>query len=240
LKHPRSLAWFANSVQVPSRLDLDPDAGVPGWVRLQALAGALPLAGYLVLHLASQAFVLGGAQPYEGLMRAIDRLPWLLALEVVVIYLPLSVHVGAGLGRVWMGRSDVGAAAGGLPVRGLQVASGAVLLAFLAFHFWQFRWRLWVGELSRDDFYPELCASLSTTVLGGVPLVALGYLVGVSAAAIHGAQGLYRVGISYGIGRRRRPLLARLCAALGLALFVLGALIVIDLATGSVLIHWPG
>jgi hypothetical protein len=64
--------------------------------------------------------------------------------------------------------------------------------------------------------------------------------VGVSAAAIHGAQGLYRVGVSYGIGPRRRRLLARFCAALGLALFVLGALIVIDLATGSVLIHWPG
>ena len=42
------------------------------------------------------------------------------------------------------------------------------------------------------------------------------------------------------IGTRRVPALRRACVLFGLCCFALGTLIVIDLATGSVLIHLPG
>jgi succinate dehydrogenase / fumarate reductase, cytochrome b subunit len=239
-KHSPASGWFANSWAVPSRVDPAPYLGRPRWVRLHAVAGAVPLAGYLVLHLATQASSLAGVQSYERLTRAIDALPALLALEIVVIYLPLVFHVVASAVRL-RERADDGD--GGLPRpwgRPLQLASGAVLLVFLVVHFWQFRWRLWAGDLARSDFYPELCASLSSTSFGGVPLVALGYLVGVAAAALHGAQGIHRVAVEWDMLHGRQRLLARLCGGLGVGLFLLGALIVIDLATGSVLIHFPG
>jgi succinate dehydrogenase / fumarate reductase cytochrome b subunit len=202
------------------------------------LSGAIPLAGYLVLHLVSQAVALAGAQPYSRVMGAIDSLPLMIALEVVGIYAPLAFHVVAGLrlirgrqmrtGSVWVG-------AGG---QSLQSASGLVVLGFVAIHFWQFRWRLWMGELDRSDFYPELCASLSSTAFGGVPLVAMGYLLGVAAAAVHMAQGLYQACLGWELAPRQ--LAARCCGALGAALFLLGALTVIELATGSVRLHFPG
>lgn len=200
------------------------------------MAGAVPLAGYLVLHLTTQASALAGAEGYAALTRAVDRIPGLLGLEVLVIYLPLSFHVIAGLARPPL-RS---AGETGPWWRPLQLVSGLVLLAFLGFHFWQFRWRLWTGELARADFYPELCASLSSTARGGVPLVALAYLAGVAAAAFHAARGLARAASTWRFARGRQRLLARACAGFGFGLFVLGALIVIDLATGSVLIHLPG
>lgn len=239
-KHSPASGWFANSRVVPSSVDSAPYPGRPRWVRLHALAGAVPLAGYLVLHLATQASTFAGAAGYERVRRAIDGLPALLALEIVLIYLPLAFHVGMSFVRLREPAEDV---AGGLPGpwgRRLQVMSGAALLAFLVVHFWQFRWRLWTGDLARADFYPELCATLASTSFGGVPLVALGYLVGVAAAALHGAQGVHRVAVGWDIMRGKQRLRARLCGGLGVGLFMLGALIVIDLATGSVLIHFPG
>lgn len=232
--------WFANSSVVHSRVDPAPYPGRPRWARLHALSGAIPLAGYLVLHLATQASTFAGAPAYERITRAIDAVPALLAVEIVVIYLPLLFHVGASALLLRKPADDFG---GGLPGawgRRLQLASGVVLLVFLVFHFWQFRWRLWAGDLGRADFYPELCATLSSTSSGGVPWVALGYLLGVAAAALHGAQGVHRVAVGWNMLRGRPRLLARACGGLGLGLFLLGALIVIDLATGSVLIHFPG
>lgn len=221
-------------------VDPAPYRGRPRWARLHALSGAIPLAGYLVLHLATQASTFAGAPAYERITRAIDAVPALIALEIVVIYLPLVFHVGAGALLLSGPRH---ALEGGLPGpwgRRLQLASGGVLLVFLVLHFWQFRWRLWAGDLGRADFYPELCATLSSTRFGGVPLVALGYLLGVAAAALHAAQGVHRVAVEWHMMPGQQRLLARGCVGLGLGLFLLGALIVIDLATGSVLIHSPG
>jgi succinate dehydrogenase / fumarate reductase, cytochrome b subunit len=239
-KHSPASGWFANSWAVPSSIDPAPYPGRPRWLRLRAWAGAVPLGGYLVLHLGTQASTFGGVQSYARLTRAIDAVPALIVLEIAVIYLPLVFHVGASVIGL---RERVEGVDGGLPGpwgRRLQVMSGSVLLLFLVFHFWQFRWRLWAGDLARSDFYPELCASLSSTSFGGVPLVAIGYLAGIAAAAFHGAQGIHRVAVGWDILRGRRRLLARYCGALGVGLFLLGALIVIDLATGSVLIHFPG
>jgi len=225
---------------VPSSVDPAPYPGRLRWARLGAWAGALPLAGYLVLHLATQASTFAGARSYARITRAIDALPALIVLEIVVIYLPLLFHVGASVLGLREPEDDIEGGLSGPWGRRLQVTSGAVLLLFLIFHFWQFRWRLWAGDLARSDFYPELCASLSSTSFGGVPLVAMAYLVGIAAAAFHGAQGVHRVAVGWDMMRGRQRLLARCCGALGVGLFLLGALIVIDLATGSVLIHFPG
>jgi succinate dehydrogenase / fumarate reductase cytochrome b subunit len=217
---------------------LGPDTLGPAWVRLHALAGAIPLAGYLVLHLGSQAVALAGAQPYSRVMGAIDSLPLMIALEVAGIYAPLAFHVVAGFGLMRGRQLRAGSVWVGEGGRTWQSASGVVVLGFIAVHFWQFRWRLWTGELDRSDFYPELCASLSSTAFGGVPLVAVGYLLGVAAAAFHMAQGLFHACLRWELAPRR--VAARCCGALGAALFLLGALTVIELATGSVRLHFLG
>jgi hypothetical protein len=74
-----------------------------------------------------------------------------------------------------------------------------------------------------------------------VPLVALSYLLGVAAAAFHAAQGLYQLWVGWNVAAQNQAKRALWCCTLaGLSLFLLGTLIVIDLATGSVVIRWPG
>jgi succinate dehydrogenase/fumarate reductase cytochrome b subunit len=209
----------------------------PAWVRWQAWAGLVPLAGYLVVHLLVQASALFGAYAHARI--AGFGAAWLVPLEVAFVYLPLGFHAVLGVCRV--ARPPVAPAErgwGGPFGRPLQQLSGVVLLVFIIAHVWQFRVPAWRGQLSASDYYPELCASLSTTAWGGVPIVAMGYLFGLAAAALHAAQGLYRGALSLGwvAASRQRDWSSR-CKVLGVFVFGLGALIVIDLATGSVLIH---
>lgn len=212
-----------------------PSSPAPVWQRVFTWTGAVPLAGFVLVHVLAQGSALWGPHAYA---RAVVResSPWSVLLDVVLIYVPLLLHAALGLYRA--------ASAGGFGARPADVAqriSAAVLLVFALLHIWQFPVRVWLGEISPVDYYPELCASLSSTAWGGVPLVAIGYLVGVAAAAVHGAGGVYRAALSSGlVSAARQRLLLRCCGAVGVAVFVLGALIVIDLATGSVLIHLRG
>jgi hypothetical protein len=202
----------------------------------------VPLAGYLVVHLLSQASAFGGPLAYAARVGSPSLLS--LVLEIALVYAPLLVHVSLGACRVASGQSEAqGEGAGGraLSIGSMQRLSALVLLVFLLSHIWQFRVRVWTSVITPSDYYAELCESLSTTWWGGVPLVAIGYLLGTAAAALHGALGLYRAGLTLRwVADGRQRLWGRCCAALAVSLFGLGALIVIDLATGSVLIHLRG
>jgi succinate dehydrogenase / fumarate reductase, cytochrome b subunit len=204
-------------------------------MRWQALLGAVPLAGYLVIHLLGQVLALRESPLHAGLQGMLERWSLLRWLEIALIYVPLCGHAGLGLWRVSRARPSAPDEHWPMPWgRSLQRCSAGVLGLFLVFHIWQFQGRLWLGELSRVDFLPELCASLSSTALGGVPLVALGYLIGVGAAALHAAQGVYHFGLSWaGVAPARRQRLARACSLAGLGLFAAGALLIVRLATGS-------
>jgi succinate dehydrogenase/fumarate reductase cytochrome b subunit len=213
---------------------------VPRWVRLQIALGAVPLAGYLSVHLLTQLSALWGPNAHVR-WGGLPVSPGWIGLEMALIYIPWVVHVGLGVRRIL--RPVAAPVESGVSPLGRQFmrASGAVLLVFLLIHIAEWRLPLWMGQLVPSDTYPELCARLSSTHWGGVPLVALGHLLGVAAAAHHGAQGIYQGVLGLGlIGARRAGVFRRCCIALGFCWFGLGALIVIDLATGSVLIHLAG
>jgi succinate dehydrogenase / fumarate reductase cytochrome b subunit len=212
-----------------------PSSPAPVWQRVFVWTGAVPLAGFVLVHVLAQGAALWGPNAYARLVARATS-PWSLLLDLLLVYVPLLLHAALGLRRA-VGAGGSGASAAEI----VQRLSAVALLVFLLLHVWQFPARVWRGELDPVDYYPELCASLSSTAWGGVPLVAIGYLVGVAAAALHGAGGVYRAALSSGlVSAARQRLLLRCCSAVGVAVFVLGALIVIDLATGSVLIHLRG
>ena len=213
----------------------------PAWLRWHSLLGVVPLAGYLLLHLLEQVLALRGSALQRGFQALLDRSAVVSALELGLIYLPLCLH--AGLGLCIVAGTETGSRAASAPDRAWPLGSGRVLrrlsacalLLFLVFHVWQFQGRLWLGELQRVDFLPELCASLSSTAFGGVPFVAIGYLLGVAAAALHAALGLYHACCSWGwVTPPQRERLRRACVLGGLGLFATGALIIVQFATGSV------
>ncbi|HVZ35038.1 MAG TPA: hypothetical protein VG963_21580 [Polyangiaceae bacterium] len=195
---------------------------------------ALPLAGYLVLHLVTRALAFGAGE-FEGGLRAFEaRHPLLLAVQFTLIAGAFAAHASVGFWR--MLRQPARPELAGMPraSRELSYGSALVLFAFIVFHVWQFEGRLWLGEIDRTDFPSELIASLSSTTAGGIPLCALGYCVALAAAAVHLGLAAYRAGLRSGLARSRRaPWFGRACVGVALLFFLGGTLLVIDVATGS-------
>jgi succinate dehydrogenase/fumarate reductase cytochrome b subunit (b558 family) len=162
--------------------------------------------------------------------------PLLVLLEVLFVYLPLMFHAGYGVKIILEGRPNP------LSYRFaknwghlMQRVTGLVALAFISVHVFQFRVPVLLGQLEPTDLFSTQCASLSSTVWGGVPVNAAAYLVGVAACAFHFSNGLYGFCFSWGITPSERG--ARIASTafglMGLLLFAYGALTVIYFATGS-------
>ena len=212
----------------------------PTWLRWHSLLGVVPLAGYLLLHLGGQSLALWNRSFEHWLHRAPERPLLSGVLALVLIYVPLLLHITLGVRRAFSQVPALSARASLGAGRRVQGWSGLVLLAFLAAHVWQMEGQRWTGELDARDLLPELCSSLSSTAFGGVPLVALGYLLGIAAAAFHAAHGVYRAALGSGlVSSRGEPFLARACVLAGLGAFLLGALRVVQLATGSLRLYLP-
>lgn len=206
--------------------------------KLHSLSGVVPIGLYLVFHLWTNARALQGQVVYDRAVTEIAHLPYLLAIEIVGIYIPLLFHALYGIKLAFESRPNVGR----YPysrnwMYTLQRVSGLVAFAFIAWHVWQFRIQVALGHMDKADFFPTLCSSLSST-RAGIPVVALVYLVGIAATVFHFANGLYGFCFSWGItvSRRATRIASALFGIAGIVLFVISANTVIYFATGSRLV----
>jgi succinate dehydrogenase/fumarate reductase cytochrome b subunit len=115
-----------------------------------------------------------------------------------------------------------------------QRVTGVFLLIFLFLHLGQFRLQVLWGNLSRADYFQELCRGLGGTGVLGVPWLAIFFLLALAAAAFHLSNGLGGFCFVWGVtrspdGSRRLYDWLRLG---GVLLFMLGAATVLRLSTG--------
>jgi len=205
--------------------------------KLHSLSGAVPLGAFLVLHLWTTAHGMNGREAYERAVAASYERPLFVLLEVVFVYVPLLFHAGYGIQLAVSGRPNVNR----YPTAKnwghlMQRVTGALALAFIVYHAGQFRLPVLLGRMDPTDFFPQLCASLSSTSWGGLPLVAAAYVVGVAACAFHFSNGLQGFCFSWGItvSEKATRRASTFFGIVGLVLFGYGALTVIYFATGAV------
>lgn len=205
--------------------------------KLHGLTGIVPVGGFLVLHLWTNASALFGRASFDAAVGRIQELPALWAFELFGVLLPLAFHAGYGL---WLWRGSAPNVAAYPYARNwaylAQRITGTFVLLFVALHLYELWAQKWFGGLLPRQFYGELTAGLSATV-AGVPLRAWAYVLGVLAAAFHFANGL--VGFSQGWGLvltragQRRLGIAALVVGGGLSL--LGVATVVHFAAGPFL-----
>jgi len=207
--------------------------------KLHSLTGVVPVGIYLVFHLWTNAKAMQGRHVFEEAVAEIDRLPGLALIEIFGIGVPLLYHAAYGIAISLEARPNVGR----YPTNRnwsylMQRITGVVVLAFLVYHVWTLRVAVAMGTMDKADFFPVLCDTLSSTQAGGVPWLAIVYLVGTAAAVYHFTVGLYGFCFSWGItlSRRATQISSGLFWLLGLALLVLGSTTLIYYATGSTLV----
>ncbi len=195
----------------------------------------MPLGAFLVEHLWANASVLGGRVPYDRTVAELQRLPVLPLLELIGIFLPLGFHVIYGVVLAREPKQNLGS--DGYARHWLQRAqrvTGLIALVFLLAHLWEFRVQKWLFSMAPTNFYDVMESHMSWTKWG-VPWIAIGYLIGVGATVSYFANSLFQFGVSWGwvksLRAQKRLVLAS--ASVGAFLFVLGALTVMSMASGS-------
>lgn len=174
--------------------------------RLHGVLGLL-LGAYVVHHLWMQWPALDGRDAW--LVRArFGTFAW----EVALVGLLLAAH--AALGAMRVRHPPPGESPDARGLRRLQALTGAVVLAFLAYHVVQ------VGAFSSGPHAHALSAYGTLRRDLGRPFDLVAYIVGISCVCFHVGHGLVRVALGWNIVRSAGSIRVARFAA-GLAGFVL-------------------
>ncbi len=212
--------------------------------KLHSLSGVIPIGGFLCMHLFENYSAVHGAKAFDDTVTRINSLPFILALEVGAIWLPLAFHALLGMVIVFEGKPNPLA----YPyarnwMYTLQRATGVLALAFIVFHFVNFR------GMARADFLPEIDGRATGNSPFGIvretlanPAVLAFYVVGLASVVFHFANGVWGFLCSWGlvVGPRAQRLAAWACAGIGLAVMGLGTGALLAFVPGSPTWHDPG
>jgi len=166
--------------------------------RLFSLAGLMPVGAFLIVHLLTNASVLAGAASFQDRVDLIHSLgPLLPIVEWAFIFIPMIFHAVIGFVIIANGMPNVGSYAYAGNIRyTLQRATGMIAFVFILWHVTQLHW---LGTpFGGGQFDPHYASSSAAVALKPL-LVALLYAVGILSTVFHFANGLWSLGITWGL-----------------------------------------
>ncbi len=199
--------------------------------RLHSLSGLVPVGAYMCVHLATNASVLGGADVFQGNVDKIHALgPLLPLVEWVFIFIPLLFHAIIGVVIMQGGLPNTSS----YPTSGnirytLQRATGMIAFVYILAHVLHMHAMAEpLKNLVSPDLFAQFDKDAATESTAAAIQTALWiqifYAVGVLACVYHLANGLWTMGITWGIwtspeAQRRASIV---CTVFGIGLAVVG------------------
>ena len=159
--------------------------------RLHSLLGVIPVGVYLTLHLVVNHFATKGVEAYNSAVEFMGNLPFLIFLEIFVIYLPILYHAIYGLYVAFTAKSNVNnfnTFRNWMFV--LQRITGVIILIFIVWHVWETR----IAAAFGADVNFEMMENIVSN-----PFMLGFYIVGIVCAVFHFANGLWSFCVSWGI-----------------------------------------
>ncbi len=201
--------------------------------RLHSLSGLIPVGAYMVVHLVTNASVLESAATFQRNVYTIHSLGKLLPfVEWTFIFIPILFHAVIGVVIIRSGLPNSQAYPYGANIRyTLQRATGMIAFVFIMWHVFHmhgwFHTEAWVGLARRfmgAQFAPFNAASSAALAMQASVLIPVLYTIGVLACVFHLANGLWTMGITWGVwispAAQRRA--GYVCTLFGLLLAVVG------------------
>ncbi len=189
------------------------------WLRrLHSLSGIVPVGGFLAFHLFENYTATRGADAYNEMTHRLQTLPFAVAIEILVIALPLFFHGIYGLFITGTARPNVFSN----PywrnaMYFLQRLTGVIVFAFILFHYWTTR-------LVQLQDHESLNLFSQVQVAVGNPWIYAFYIAGILSTTFHLSNGLWSFAIVWGltVGPRAQRRMAWVSALVFVALSVLG------------------
>jgi succinate dehydrogenase / fumarate reductase cytochrome b subunit len=201
--------------------------------RMHSLTGVIPVGGFLVFHLLTNASILDGAATFQYRVDQIHDLGdfTLLLLEWPFIFLPILFHAVVGLMIVCRGMRNVAS----YPYAGnvrytLQRWTGVIAFLFILWHVFHMhgwlRTEWWVEHVARPlggaqfEYKHDLAAATAARAVWSSWGMAGWYALGTLCCVYHFANGLWTTGITWGlwISPSAQRWANIPCAAIGLVL----------------------
>jgi succinate dehydrogenase / fumarate reductase cytochrome b subunit len=192
--------------------------------RLHSLSGLIPVGAYMVVHLLTNASVLNGAATFQDAVDKIHSLGIVLPLvEWTFIFIPLLFHALFGFVIIRSGNSNAGQYPLQRNVRyTLQRVTGMIAFLFILYHVWQLHW---MGEpLGGGKFQPHHATSSAGAAIRDAWWIQAIYAVGVLSCVYHLANGLWTMGITWGVwtSPKAQQRADYVCTAFGMGLAIVG------------------
>ncbi|MCU9614135.1 succinate dehydrogenase cytochrome b558 subunit [Caldibacillus lycopersici] len=159
--------------------------------RLHSLLGVIPVGVFLTLHLVVNYSATKGVEAFNSASKFMESLPFLLFLEIFIIYIPILYHAIYGVYIAFTAKNNLGRFS---TFRNwmfvLQRFTGVFLIIFIAWHVWETR--------LAKAFGSEVNFDMMANILDN-PFMLAFYIIGVLSATFHFANGLWSFCVSWGI-----------------------------------------
>lgn len=165
--------------------------------RLHSLLGVVPIGLFVVQHLIVNHFIVHGEESFNKAANFMANLPFVTALEIFVIYLPILFHAVLGIYIVITAKNNVrryGFFRNWMFF--LQRITGIITLVFIAWHIWQ-------TKVQVAFFGVDLNAKLMENILTE-PFFFWFYIISLICVVFHLANGLWSFCVSWGIAQSPR------------------------------------
>jgi succinate dehydrogenase / fumarate reductase cytochrome b subunit len=185
--------------------------------RLNSLLGIFPIGLYFVLHMLLNSRANQGPEQYQWVPDTLDEIPFLLALEIGGIWLPILAH---GIIGVWIstGSDYVSPRAGKTWYSNLafylQRFTGIALFVLITVHVWQTTWQHLSIKAAGGHF--DIYGTMHSLMAS--PLWLTIYILFVLMAAWHFGNGIYNFAFKWGLATNTQAM--RWSLALGLVVGV--------------------
>lgn len=202
--------------------------------RLHSLCGLIPVGAYMCVHLLVNASVLDSAATYQNAVFNIHRLGALLpVVEWGFIFLPILFHAILGVVIIRGGLPNSGTYRYGSNIRyTLQRATGMIAFLFILWHVLHMHgwfhidaWTENIAEpLGGHKFRPYNATSTAGSAMQASLIIPILYAIGVLASVFHLANGIWTMGITWGVWvtPRSQKWSLYVCSVFGIGLAVVG------------------
>lgn len=187
--------------------------------RLHSLLGVIPVGGYLVVHLVTNYYSTMGEEAFLKQVELLESLPFLLAIEILFIYLPILYHGIYGVYIAFQAKNNVsefGTFRNYMFM--LQRVTGIITFIFIGWHVWQTRIQVFIGTLEPLEFGSRMHEIFSN------PVWVVLYLIALTSAVFHFSNGLWSFLVSWGItvGPRAQRVSTYVCGVIFVIIMYIG------------------
>jgi succinate dehydrogenase / fumarate reductase cytochrome b subunit len=171
--------------------------------RLHSFLGIIPVGAFFLVHMLLNSRAAQSPEQYQWVTNTLDEVPFVWAIEIVFIILPILFHGLLGLLIVWQSDPNCYKPAFSWYINWaylLQRITGVVLLVLILIHLWQTYMAKMIGKLHGEHEFRiyELMHSILSK-----PFWLAVYIIFVLFAAYHFAHGIFNFAYKWGITTNR-------------------------------------